>query len=258
MDKILYFFEKNNVKYKFYEKVEKLGLRKNNTVSSYGIILSLYSIKNKENNFILGVKRTGRTQYILFSDKELGNILINEASQESFIRVFKEKYLKDTIENKDQDLIKDKILGNILKTLRINSGLKRSEFYEKLNKSEIAGRKYEAGTLKIHHEVMFLALYMCNIKLEEYTGMFNHTDYKFKDFSINKIIEIYLKKSLKINLADYISANEIAEIYNLKLGTVYRFMKIANSEMQEEDEIVLKGKVYKKKFNEIYKKIREE
>lgn len=258
MDKILYFFEKNNIKYKFYEKVEKLGLRKNNTVSSYGIILSLYSIKNKENNFTLGVKRTGRPQYILFSDNELGNILINEASQRSFIRVFKEKYLKDTIENKDQELIKDKILGNILKTLRINSGLKRSEFYERIDKSEIAGRKYEAGTLKIHHEVMFLALYMLNIKLEEYIGMFNHTDYKFKDFSINKILDNYLKNLEKIDLNDYVSADEIAEMYNLKLGTAYRFIKIANSEMQEEEAIVLKGKVYKKKFDEIYKRIREE
>lgn len=105
---------------------------------------------------------------------------------------------------------------------------------------------------------MFLALHMLDIKLEEYIGMFNHTSYKFKDFSINKIIEIYLKNLEKIDLNDYISVDEIAEMYNLKLGTAYRFMKIANSEMQEEDEIVLKGKVYKKKFNEIYKKIREE
>lgn len=245
MDKIIYFFNQKNIKLVFKENNEKLGIKKDNSSSSSIISMSFYQIENS--TYLLGVKRSGRPQYILFSKNM--EILINKYSQASFIQEL-EDYFPKTKDDKNQ------IIGQVLRKLRQNLKIPQIELSKRINKKSTTLRKYENGQLNIYPENLKSILNHLNITIEEYKKFFisylekEKLDYSFEDFLVNK--EIFISKHSTTDNNNLLSIHQVITNYKINMGLAYRYMKIANEELRESGKNIIPGKVDKNKFEEIY------
>lgn len=245
MDKITYFFKKLNIRIKFIENCEKLGVKKDNTSSSGIISMSFYQIENSE--YLLGIKRSGRPQYILF-DKNM-NILINKSSQTSFILELKE-YFPKTQDNKDF------IIGQVLRKLRQKLKIPQIELSKRINKKSTTLRKYENGQLNISTKILNEILSQLSVSIEEYKTFFcgylkkEGLEYNFNDFMVNK--EIITYKPNIINDKELLNIYQVITNYKINMSLAYRYMRIANNELKEKGIAIINGKVDKTKFEEIY------
>lgn len=245
MDKITYFLKKLNIRIKFIENCEKLGIKKDNTSSSGIISISFYQIENSE--YLLGIKRSGRPQYILF-DKNM-NILINKSSQTSFILELKE-YFPKTQDNKDF------IVGQVLRKLRQNLKIPQIELSKRINKKSTTLRKYENGQLNISTKILNEILSQLSVSIEEYKTFFciylkkEKLEYNFNDFMVNK--EIITYKPNIINDKELLNIYQVITNYKINMSLAYRYMRIANNELKEKGIATINGKVDKTKFEEIY------
>lgn len=246
MDKIIYYFNSQlNIKLSFIEKIEKLGIKKDNSSSSSIINISFYQIEN--HNYILGVKRSGRPQYILFSKNM--EILINKYSQASFIQEL-EDYFPKTKDNKNQ------IIGQVLRKLRQNLKIPQIELSKRINKKSTTLRKYENGQLNIYPENLKNILKNLNVTLDEYKKFFctylkkENLEYSFNDFIVNK--EVFTSKESTTNNNKLLGIHQVITKYKINMTLAYRYMKIANEELRETGETIIPGKVDEKKIEEIY------
>lgn len=245
MDKITYFLKKLNIRIKFIENCEKLGVKKDNTSSSGIISMSFYQIENSE--YLLGIKRSGRAQYILF-DKNM-NILINKSSQTSFILELKE-YFPKTQDNKDF------IIGQVLRKLRQKLKIPQIELSKRINKKSTTLRKYENGQLNISTKILNEILSQLSVSIEEYKTFFcgylkkEGLEYNFNDFMVNK--EIITYKPNIINDKELLNIYQVITNYKINMSLAYRYMRIANNELKEKGIATINGKVDKTKFEEIY------
>lgn len=251
MDKITYFLKKLNIRIKFIENCEKLGIKKDNTSSSGIINMSFYQIENSE--YLLGIKRSGRPQYILF-DKNM-NILINKSSQISFITEL-EGYFPKTQDNKNL------IIGQVLRKLRQKLKIPQIELSKRINKKSTTLRKYENGQLNISAKILNEILSQLSVSIEEYKTFFciylkkEKLEYGFNDFIVNRDITIY--KPSVIAEEELLNIHQIITKYKINMSLAYRYMRIANNELKEKGKTIISGKVDKTKFEEIYWRFKNE
>lgn len=245
MDKIIYYFNRLNIKLSFKEKIEKLGIKKDNSLSSSIINISFYQIENHD--YLLGVKRSGRPQYILFNKNM--EVLANKSSQASFIQELEKFFPK--IEGK-----KNIIVGQALRKLRQNLKIPQIELSKRINKKSTTLRKYENGQLNIYPENLKNILKNLNVTLDEYKNFFctylkkENIEYSFNDFIVNK--EIFTSKESTTTTNKLLGIHQIITKYKINMTLAYRYMKIANEELRENGKNIISGKVDEKKFEEIY------
>lgn len=245
MDKIIYYFKQLNIKLSFKENVEKLGIKKDNSVSNSIINISFYQIEN--HNYLLGIKRSGRPQYILFNKNM--DILINKPSQTSFIQELEQYFPKN-----EED--KSKIIGQVLRKLRQKLKIPQIELSEKINKKSTTLRKYENGQLNISTEILNEILSKLGVSIGEYKNFFYEylkkegLEYNFNDFIVNK--EIITYKPNIINDKELLNIYQVITNYKINMSLAYRYMRIANNELKEKGIATINGKVDKTKFEEIY------
>mgnify|MGYP002094620550 CR=1 FL=1 len=245
MDKIIYFFNQLNIKIALKENTEKLGIKKDNSTSNSIINISFYQIENHD--YLLGIKRSGRPQFILFNKNM--DILINKPSQASFIREIEQYFPKN-----EED--KNKIIGQVLRKLRQKLKIPQIELSKRINKKSTTLRKYENGQLNISPKVLNEILAQLNISLEEYKTFFcaylkkEKLEYKFNDFITNKEIVTY--KPIVVDETKHLNIHQLVTNYKINMSLAYRYMKIANEELRERGETIISGKVDKNKFEEIY------
>ncbi|MBR8702113.1 hypothetical protein IX317_001638 [Fusobacterium sp. DD29] len=243
MDKIMYYFKKNNIDLKFIESTQKFGINKNNECTRLLNDISLY----KFYSYILGVKRSGRCQYLLFDDAY--HILINEVTQTAFLKKLDNFLTPESVD--------DTIINIFIKQLREKNKITRKELAAGIDKSIRSIMAYENLHLNITVEILESILKFLNISLENYKKEFetylktNNLNYLFHDFQINRsLMENQNKKEVK----DLVPIKRLTEKYNIKLSLIYRYSKIANESMKEDNYKIVKGKVSLKKFDEIYTK----
>lgn len=245
MDKIIYYFNQLNIKLSFKEKMEKLGIKKDNSSSSSIIKMSFYQIENHD--YLLGIKRSGRPQYILFNKSM--EVLVNKSSQTSFIQEL-EKFFPKTEDNKNI------IIGQVLRKLRQKLKIPQIELSKRINKKSTTLRKYENGQLNIYPENLKNILKNLNVTLDEYKKFFciylkkENLGYNFNDFIVNK--EIFFSKESTTNNNKLLGIHQVITKYKINMTLAYRYMKIANEELRENGENIIPGKVDEKKFEEIY------
>lgn len=249
MDKITYFFKKLNIEVQFLEKKTQLGLTKSNKLSNSIIDISFYKIKDS-NNFTLGIKRSGRPQYLLFNKKM--EILVNSPNQKDFFK-FLNNYYNPINKNSDN---KNKILGNILKIIRKIKRIHHVTLAKSIGKSCSSLRAYENGNLNITTENLYKIIIALNLTFEEYQKLFIKYLYKekysFYDFILHKEVRKYFNtKSIE---GESLSCHQIVLQYKINLSLAYRYMKIANEELREAGVKTEHGKVNKIKFEEVYRR----
>lgn len=240
MEKIKYYFRKNNLKINFIEKREKIGINKHNKINGKINLFNFYKIST----YTLAVKVDGRPQFILF-DKDY-NMIINEFSQNSFLS----KITPYFSEIKSESYLINKFFSN----LRKNKNITQKNLAFGIKKSLITIRSYENNKLNINLKTLESLLIFFNLTVKKYELEFdkflkeNNSSLTFYDFSLNNLL---LENKKLMHIDDLISIKEVALKYNIKLSLAYRYGKIANNEMNE-DFKVIPGKVSLKKFNEIY------
>lgn len=245
MDKIIYFFNQKNIKLVFKENNEKLGIKKDNSSSSSIISMSFYQIENS--TYLLGVKRSGRPQYILFNKSM--EVLVNKSSQISFIKEL-EKFFPKTEDNKNV------IIGQVLRKLRQKLKIPQIELSKRINKKSTTLRKYENGQLNISAKILNEILSQLSVSIEEYKTFFcgylkkEGLEYNFNDFMVNK--EIITYKPNIINDKELLNIYQVITNYKINMSLAYRYMRIANNELKEKGIVTINGKVDKTKFEEIY------
>lgn len=243
MDKIMYYFRKNNIDLKFVESTQKFGINKKNQYTRLLNEISLYNFYS----YILGVKRSGRNQYLLFDDTY--HILINEVSQTTFLKKL-DKILSPTP-------VDDTIINIFIKQLREKNKITRKKLASGINKSIRSIMAYENLHLNITVEILESILKFLNISLENYKKEFknylkiNNLKLSFDDFQVNRSL---MENQNKKEILDLVPIKKLTEKYNIKLSLIYRYSKIANESMKEENYKLVKGKVSLKKFDEIYTK----
>lgn len=245
MDKIIYYFNQLNIKLSFKENVEKLGIKKDNSISNSIINISFYQIENHD--YLLGIKRSGRPQYILFNKNM--EVLVNKASQTSFIQEL-EKFFPKTEDNKNI------IIGQVLRKLRQKLKIPQIELSKRINKKSTTLRKYENGQLNISTEILNEILSKLDVSIGEYKNFFceylkkESLEYNFNDFMVNK--EIITYKPNIINDKELLNIYQVITNYKINMSLAYRYMRIANNELKEKGIATINGKVDKTKFEEIY------
>lgn len=249
MDKIIYYFKQLNIELQFIEKKTQLGLTKSNKLSNNIIDISFYKIKDN-NNFILGIKRSGRPQYLLFNPKM--EILINSSNQKDFFNLLG-NYYNLTGKNTDD---KNKILGNILKNIRKLKKVHHITLAKSIGKSYSSLRAYENGNINITTVNLYKIIIALNLTFEEYQKLFikylRGEKYSFYDFIIHKELKKYFNtKSIE---GENLNCYQIVSQYRINLSLAYRYMRIANEELREAGIKIEHGKVNKTKFEEIYRR----
>lgn len=245
MDKLRYFFKTRNLDLVFQEKVEKIGVKKDNSFGNNKIQISLYRCKN----ILLGVKRSGRPQYLLFSFPDM-KLLENCKNQTEMIKKLP-KYIQD------DKIDMDKIVGLFFKHFRVIKHCTQKTLAEKLNISLSTLRKYENGGLSIPPAVLQNFMDVFNIKIDEYKNQFkcflkeNNLNLRFSDFVLHKVFQKNIDKK---QITDIKNITQIMKLYKINMKLAYRYMKIANEEMRESNYIITPGKVSLKKFDEVYRR----
>ena len=246
MNKIEHYLRKNNIELIFKENTQKLGINKNNKCNSLITEVSLYKL----DKYLLGVKRSGRSQYFLF-DKDL-NIIINEAFQDEFL-----KKLDDVLASKAPDVT---LINRFFKELRESNNVSQQQLAKAIDKSLRTVMAYESFRLYITVEVLEGLLNFFKLSILDYKDKFNkfleinNLELDFNSFIINKLL---IKHNTKKDIDDLVEVKYLLGKYNKKLSSIYRYTKIANEEMKEEYKIV-KGKVSLKKFDEVFRRFNDE
>lgn len=246
MNKIEYYLRQNNIELIFKKNVKKLGISKKNKCNGLITEVSLYKL----DKYLLGVKRSGRSQYFLF-DKDF-NIIINEAFQDEFL-----KELDDILASKAPDIT---LINRFFKELRESNDITRQELAKAINKSLRTIMAYESFRLYITVEVLEELIRFFKLSIIDYKEKFNkfleinNLELDFDSFIINKLL---MKHNTKKDIDDLVEIKSLLGNYDKKLASIYRYTKIANEEMKEEYKIV-RGKVSLKKFDEVFRRFNYE